>query len=143
VSARLGRGAVVALTARECGHIALCRRAILDQWQRVGGVPDGLLDLLDELAEAAREERVRVESRRVPRGGSAGVPALADGTGEPLYLSTFEAAERLGVTTRRVRELVAKGRLCGRHLDGRSAWAITVESVEARESERAAGRGAA
>lgn len=136
MSVRLGPGAVLALTARECGQIALCRKAILDHWLVQGGVPSSLLALLDECEAVAREARARVraDAGGSTKGGSVEVPPLVVSADElgASYLNTAQAAKRLGVSTRRVRELLARNRLSGCQQDGCSAWAITVESVEAR-----------
>lgn len=138
MSGRLPREAALVLTVHQCGLITFSRRAILERWQRAGFVPAGLLDLLDTCEEIARDARKGSANGSDP--GSVPVPsfgAVVEAVRASEYVSTRKAAERLGVSTRRVRELLAEGRLLGRQRDERSAWQVDVGSVDAYAREQA------
>jgi excisionase family DNA binding protein len=54
-------------------------------------------------------------------------------------LTTVEAAERLGISQRRIRTLLAEGRLEGKKIGGEKLsgkWAITRASIERYQRER-------
>lgn len=132
---RLEPGAAVVLSARSAAQIALCRRGILATWRDLGGVPAGLVEVLDELAEVARAARMDLGgSAAGSAAGSATVPTFdhRDAARESSYVTTRIAAERLGVTERAVVKALRAGRLPGRQRGGvGSRWLVDATALEA------------
>lgn len=89
--------------------------------------------LVDQLAPAMRDECLAVRDalllaalvyQRASAGGSAVVPAVdhvAD-SGVTDWVTSVEAGRMIGVSERRVRQLLADGRLAGRLVAGR--WQV-------------------
>jgi hypothetical protein len=122
----LGPGAVV-LDGDDARALAVVRTAIETEWRRNGhrGRP-GLLDDLARaaaVAVAAEPTRLAAAARDSSDPGTSEVPGFAaDGSGDRRsgWLSTKEAANRLGVTERRVVEIAT--RLNGWQSSPKSAW---------------------
>ncbi len=104
-------------------------------------------ELVDGLAPDARAQVLAAREavvlaalafQRASAGGSAVVPAVdhvAD-SGVTDWVTSVEAARMIGVSERRVRQLLADGRLAGRLAGGR--WQVDVVSVGALRDVRGA-----
>jgi excisionase family DNA binding protein len=72
--------------------------------------------------------------------GTMPVEETKDGrmVGEPQYVTTEEAAEWLGLTEGRVKQLIAEKKLIGHKPEGQRGWHIETESIRRYDEYRKA-----
>jgi excisionase family DNA binding protein len=116
---------------------------------RLGLAPRSVRDLIqrrqldaDRVSGFWLIEADSVARRAEQRGGPAVPATRAEGAGEPRFpvdavtaMTTLDAAQRLGVSTRYVRRLAQDGRLTGWQVAGR-VWLVDPDSVERHARER-------
>lgn len=134
MSTRLPGGLLV-LTREECKVLAYLGAAGFGELHRAGMAPAAFRRPLDEVTATARGEGSAADSAGVPIFGLG--PAAREPESGGSKITVAVAAARLGVTTRRVRALVAELRLDGEQLGGAgSVWLISEQSVADYEASR-------
>ncbi len=125
-SRQLDRGLVFGLTAQDLGLIVFTRKAILGWWRDQGVEPPGLRGLLDEMAAVASLSKAISDpaSNSLPIVDESAAPAA-----RLRWTSTGSASKRLGISQRRVVQLLQSGQLAGRQDGPNSTWQVDDQSV--------------
>jgi len=125
----IGRDAVLVVVEPARAHLYVAALTLLDaQARRDGGrgLPDDLADVRRTLESVA--------AVALDRFASAGAEVSSGNAGNADIMSSDEAAYRLGITSRRVRQLAEAGQLPGRRVGRR--WTFTREEIDECRSSR-------